>query len=304
MVISTKSLSLICLLSACSHVSGSNAPTPYTGLPDKEDVSAYDSQYTKLAASIPTENGYVVSKTATGFDGEGDAALFTGIAAGSLPCTTAEFFVDTLTASMITRKGSLVRFEPPPGNATSYDMLVGVMFGYVQAARHCPNLSGKIAAAYGLNSGVGRVLSSAVTLTNAQAYTWEVVAQYFGFPESPASLETYFKLSSIATTASIGPLKQPCYPVHLDTLNQITLAKTGHPVDSGFRAAFCDSTKDYGLPLTDWYCERSLASDILKAYVPNKYIYEHQRCTWESADGGGEVSPGVDFLVIYSLASE
>ena len=114
--------------------------------------------------------------------------------------------------------------------------------------------------------------------------------------------QTVYESALISNVTFIKSSEAPCYPVHLSTLQLISLATLKRPVSIANNKTFCTMTDGLDLALTDWYCHRLDPADWLRQWQETGHTYLHQRCpAWESTNTTME-TPGLDFLLLYQLA--
>src|SRR4051812_540778 len=106
------------------------ACTKPSELPSPTDHSRWRRLYEEVSDRLIDdfqERGYVVSRKRNGDpEHQGDSALWTAIAMGSLPCDKGQIFQDALIESLARHDGRFERIDPLPesyvGNETSRDM--------------------------------------------------------------------------------------------------------------------------------------------------------------------------------------
>lgn len=253
--------------------------------------------------------GFVVSKAGGEERDQGDSLLFTGVALAAIDCDLAPTILDGLEAMQSVWGGYLVRFHPIPQeyiekhNVITRDGATGALYGLVKVAKRCPDLAIRANAILTRwRDAVGDAFflhpeGRKGLITPSFKAFWKVA-----FGEKISDLEYgLFIGSALVTAASIKNARSACYPVHLQTLQNLTLESQGRPLLAADKAAWCDLTADMGLYLTDWYCQRD--GDKLLQWLKNpeesQHIYVHQRCSWEQSDGDGVASPRVDFLTLF-----
>lgn len=254
------------------------------------------------------ENGFVVSKEDNQSVDQGDSLVFTGMALSSLSCEKIEPILHGLEQMQDHFGGYLVRFDPLPReyiesrNYISRDGATGLLYGLVRVLKRCPNQAARISSikkkwqeAVG-NSFLLHPNSTAVITPSFRTF-WKVG---HGIGISDLEYEEYI-LSTLFTAQLIQSNKSSCYPIHLETIQNLTFEEMGKPIFKRNKDQFCKITNNMGLMLTDWYCGRNIKE--LKSWLqdPNKSpnFYMHQRCSWEQVDGLNKLSPRVDFIVLF-----
>lgn len=289
-------------------------------LPGATDLSAFDAQASELQTRIErdfTQGGYVVSRAPDGsVEHVGDSALWTAITMASVSCSDTRT-EDALVDSLMRNDGRWIRIDPLPasykGNETSRDMETGAVFGFAVRYARCPASRPRLKKAWQahrdfvLGNG-GRLHEGSnwnFVMTPGFRFVWDLVSYRFGFGSKPSAAdERLFEAALVSGAKAIKMRKDACYPIHLSTLQAIAAAKLGMPIIDLAKREFCSDTRGLGLPLTDWFCDRGGAKEFLRDFKVDQWEYRHQRCSaWESPDvSTGERTPGVDFLVLWSLA--
>lgn len=287
------------------------------GLPPTQNLSTFDEQGEELERRLLTEfttNGYVTSKEENGELAEfGDSLLWTGLALGALPCDRGLVMFEALEKTAEAYDGGFVRFQPLPqeyeNDPTSRDMEVGAMFGLILHLKHCQQKKPVqlLAKHFQFIRQQGGKLfshgdSTKININPAFQYFLNVISHKALRLPQPLPIDAAtFEGGLISNASFIAASKDNCYPVHLSTLQLITLAIAGYPASSTTKSAFCAATQSLKLPLTDWYCSRLDVAQFLDAYELNKYSYVHQRClAWEEATPKNE--PALDWIVLKRLA--
>lgn len=268
-----------------------------------------DVQFYEERAISFLEQGFVVAK---GQDGslrdQGDSLLFTGLLLGSLSCEKLEVILSSFERMQNRFGGFLVRIDPLPneyaegGNFISRDGATGALYGLVRAAKRCPAQQWRIASI--LNRWEDAVGSSLLLHPKSTAVITPSFRVFWRLAHGHSINDLEYQLamaSSLATTKIIKDNKSACYPMHLQTIQNLLFELRGRPLLAGDKKLWCELTDGMDLLLTDWYCERRKPEidAWLKDPSRSPSVYMHQRCSWESPDGEGINSPRVDFLVLY-----
>lgn len=326
-------LALCPVLHACSHDDdGDGKPDPaFKGdLPPPEDLSALDAMDGALVQRLLTQHldaGFVVSLTrgdAPEVRDRGDSALFTGIAVGVLGCEEGRGMFEALVANirnhggMIHRHPNLVVTTPEvrgdANDESSRDMMLGAAFGLLLRARHCPEDADQVREVWALHRayveglGDGRLYPDAgqdKQINGGLFWLWDKVANKLGASgDAPRSSKTAWEAALIGTAAGTVATKQACYPIHLTALQIFIAYAVDAPVSSFSKSSWCAPTRGAGLPMVEWLCEREPAQHWLATYAAGgPFIYQHQRCRWDTPDADETTGPGIDFLVLNRLAS-
>ncbi len=286
-------------------------------LPSPVSHAGHNGKFKQVASRLVDEfqeGGYVVSRKADGsLEHRGDSALWTAIAMSALSCDQGQVFEDALVSSVLRQGGRYIRFEPLPEsykvNETSRDMETGAIFGFAMRARKCPESRAALKRAWKEHRSFvkheGKLHEGSnlnFIMTPGMDFIWDLVGHEFDLNARPgkASMAT-FESAIILNATTIAKRKSACYPIHLNTLMLITSARLGLPVTELTKREFCNQTRGMHLPLTEWYCGRAYQS-FFSEFKYNEYEYRHQRCPYEGKDGGGgDQTPGVDFLILKSL---
>ena len=302
--------------SGCFEVENLAGIEPHRS-PQKMDLREFDQREAELQERLRTrflEKGYVVSRKGEKPHFVGDSLLWTGIAMGVLDCEIAREIFEAVHASAKKRRGGLVRIEPLPRSynvdPTSRDMEVGAIFGFAAYFLSCedPEVVDLLTLHFDFIDQNHAALyphgdPSKININPAFAYFLnEVAALFLGVPRPPAIDRSGFEVGVFSGASGIRSANAPCFPVHLTTMQLITLEILDHPISQSAGAAFCKATDTMGLPLTDWYCHRLDVKEYLHSYELDQYEYSHQRCSWEQDRLDGVETPGLDWIVLKRLA--
>jgi hypothetical protein len=304
--------------------SESEKPKTVNSSPPAEDVSRFDAKYNLLEARLLTEyleSGFPVSREGGEARDRGDAALFAGIAIGTLDCEAGRSIFEAIAATVGAAGGMIYRhplLEPQTAlkhGPTSRDAMIGVQFGLVSRWRRCPEDRQTIADLWALHRnyveelGNGRLFPGAgedKQINGGLFWLWDRTANFFGInANAPRVPKERFNTDLIATASAIVAAKQACYPLHLGMLQMLTAELIGSPVNSFTRFSWCSATNGTGNPMIEWFCERGSPSSWLDNYsLESGFKYQHQKCKWQDADGVKELGPGLDFLLLKRLAGK
>lgn len=260
-------------------------------------------------------NGQVISKNNDGTPTDlGDSLLFSGLAIGSANCDRVKVLLTSLEKMEAHYEDYLVRFNPLPlefaekTDFISRDGATGVLYGLTLAKKRCPSLAQEI---HTILFRWKNAVSDSFTLYPG-SYAAFITPSFKTFWDLAHGGEMNFLkyedliLSILATTLWIKLSKSACYPIHLDTLQFLTLENLGYPILERHKAEFCSLSNGMGLMLTDWFCERN--KDKILAWLHNpessQNVYMHHRCIWESTDGNSKISPRIDYLLLFRLITQ
>lgn len=300
------------LLIGCGSVEN-----PFEKQPEEElERVEFDSAYARLVHDF-TVDGYIVSRE----DGEpehtGEAILWAGIAAGALPCDKANRFIHFL-AKMSTDNGGYFERWSPLGEKyedrpINFDGMSGVYFGFAGYLSRCGS-NPAIVDAWGmhrayLEENEGR-LHPNIEETYPKAFdsVLQSIDYKLGLRGSEPSKDALTLVSATASgwAAATVASKEACYRIHLGYLQLKALDMLGTPTG---RTSFCKATGKLGnpretaidIPLIDHYCGRQGLEQYLDDFEFDRWEMRHQRCgLWETPDGNGDETPGLDYLIGYS----
>jgi hypothetical protein len=313
------------LATACSGNKKPTNPSGFTGdLPQPEQLDDLDDMDAGMEQRLVTmylDDGYPVSRDARGEPhDQGDAALFAGIGMGVLGCDAGRPIFAAVDATVRAHDGLIYRHPhlPPQteidNGPSSRDAVIGTMFGLVSRYNRCPEDREEISSLWALHRafvehlGDGRLYFDAgedKQINGGLFWLWDRVANYLDVTgDAPSASKDRWGTDMVATAGGTAAAKAPCYPIHLNVLEQLTAAGIGQPLGSLPRAIWCQATRGTDIPLVEWYCERAPARAWLETYqVDGGYKYRHQHCKWEQPDGTDELGPGLDFLLLKRLAA-
>lgn len=303
----------LALLASCAHPK--KPEESVSSLPDKEDLSALlekrDAILERFKA-FNVEAGYVVSRNPAGdIEHTGDSVLWTGLALTALPCEQGAAIYDQLRNDILRRGGLIARWaaDPNPSHPSSRDQVRGVMLALVSRAKRCGDIESArevwrthMRYVADNNGGLFPGANPGYQVTDAFMWPWSVVGEYLGIQPATGS-KFVFEAAMSSTAAAILVQKSAGYPIHLATLDAILAYEVGKPISKLGYEALCAASSGADLGLTEWYCRRKTALELLTAWKQDEYEYRWQRAAWETPDGDGHTTPGVDFILLYSLAS-
>ena len=275
--------------------------------PGEDARQAYEETAERLATRF-LDAGQVVSR----LHGEpyhlGDSLIWTGIAAGAMPCRLVAPIEDALIANIESNAGHVVRFRPLPdeyrgGREASLDGVLGLWSGIAKLAKRC-GIGPHWANAFEMH--VTTVLESGEVYpgaANASVVPWfaTVLRQLSCRAGSGACPSSGDRLALAAAVSSwayvVKQTQSAAYRIHLGYLALSTLEDAGADVGRE-RGMFCTATLGVGMPLIDHWCGRDGLAEWLAGFQWNAQEYALQRGPWESADGReGLETPGLDRLV-------
>lgn len=314
------------VLSCGKHDGGSDGSSS-PDYPEPEDLQAFMPEMAALASDLsvtfttkgddaefasgwvgPVRGGRVVA--------EGDSLYWQGHALAVLPCELLEAPIAALEASGARRNGALVRYEPLPpkfiGDEVSRDGVTAIMTGLFSVVRRCPAYAERarqvwahlVGYVHRYGKGVTLYLGSNAWITKPFNFYFDLESHdLIGHASPSVEAEGMAEIGNQIDADRIRSHQEACYPINLSTLSQWLAWQQGRPASRDGRAAFCRATAGTDMVLTDWFCGRAKASDLLKQDW-SVWMYRHQRCGgWELPDlKPDERSPRLDRLILYCLA--
>jgi hypothetical protein len=308
-------LTRACVLFAfLSFFGGCGKSKPISGQDDQSHSSLFSDMQSRLVSSF-LPGGFVISETSDHqITDQGDSLLFTGLALGVLDCDQIPPILAGMENMQKAFKGYLVRFYPLPdeyvrgNNFVSRDGATGALFGLERSKRRCPAFASRIDGIIAKWMGaIGDDLwlypGSLAGIITPSFHSFLKMGRGIGV--SDLDFEEYH-LAALTTALFITKEKQACYPIHLQTIQDILIEQMGRPLLKRYKDEWCAVVQNKGLLLTDWYCGKN--TDQIQAWLSHpessSHVYMHQRCSWESTDSDGKISPRVDFLLLHRLFQE
>lgn len=226
-------------------------------------------------------HGWVVSRHQDGtIEHTGDSLLWTGMALGVLTCQGGNAPKSALTEMLAA--GKLFRHPAEPTRAVSLDGQLGFLWGVTKRHERC---------------GDGAPLLQLYRPDNLGAFhvVLEKARYDLGIgpnpdPDSMRGLPTLVAGWAAAVVAK----RAAAYRIHLGWLALSVLGDPG--------AGLCAVTARAGMPLINSFCGRDSLGPWIDAFEYNRYEYALQRAKWESEDGSGLETPGLDLLVALRTA--
>ncbi len=277
-----KAVLLALAVAGCAH--GKKDPGDKT---DAFPATLYEQAADRLTAML--DNGWVVSRLSDGtITDQGDSLLFTGLAMGALDCQRGAVPEAALIKMLGDRHGGVYRHPSIPDDY-SLDGLIGLWWGINHRTARCPET---------------KSIWSAVLPAHAQAVDVEPVfrtvrAQVMSNLDigSAPSVGERGAVGSVISGWALGVVSQgaAAFRLHLGFLSlDVVDAPKG-------KAAFCDIVPKANIALLEQFCGRPGLLDWAHGFAYNRYVYAFQRGAWESADGNGKTTPGLDLLMALAL---
>jgi hypothetical protein len=282
-------------------------PNPEVQEPPQWAIDAYQAASHRLVDQH-LENGWVVTRRPDGSaEHVGDALIWTGLALYGLPCDLGELVEDHLIEVITRNGGALVRYEPlgdyAGGREVSLDGALGLYRGVASRSVRC-GTAAKWRPVIGQHIDYMREHGGRLNAGSS--------ASLEGFDALPVSLHRHLAGGAdpgdgdyspsvsrlILWTGAVTATKSACFRIHLSWLILRTWQEIGAEFRPETRWAFCAAANGSNIPVVDHWCNRGDLSGWAESYEPNRWEYAHQRCSgWESPDGDGDETPGLDLLV-------
>lgn len=304
------------LFTACGYIPDPNknpdedSKSRSRGWPAAENMDRYDEYTNELEDRLLeefVENGYVVSREANGdHKHAGDAAKYTGIALGVLPCDKGHELEQALKSSLMRYDGQIQRFEPPIYSTnygvTSRDAEVGVTFGFVMRNLRCGvPFSLEWQEHWDFVEGNNWHLEppSEDKLSPGYLHVFGKVKELLagGNADEPASWLWQAGLWANVETAESA--EEDCFPVDLTALQMCFMSKMGYNISEYAASKICAASRNMGLAHMDWYCRRGVSGQFLEGYPLNRYENRLQICPWQDGtQNEGVKTHAVDYLLM------
>ncbi len=279
---------IICalFLSSCAKAKPSEPAAPALA----PEVEAYDQAADRMLGMA--DGGWIVSRGSGGeVQHEGDSLLWTGMALGTLDCARAAPVSQALLAMIDLEAGGLYRHPSLRGQDVSMDGALGFYWGVVKHVIRCPDDLEAWHVAIASHQAHGFKMP-----TKGFEHVQKDVFHFFGLLADGGTNHDLAE-EGAAWAAAVNARHAAAYRIHLVLLAYQLVEATGDHLLGSQRDRFCSATRGTGMPTTDFYCGRDDLTNWIAAYVPNAWEFRHQRGQWESPDGGGLETPGLDYLV-------
>lgn len=296
---------LLCLsLAACGHA----GDKPEASEPSASIMATYDQAVARFMSDHVDERGNVFTLDADGaHDHLGESILWASVALAYLPCARAEPIAHALVKRIDDGGGFIARSDPLPkeyaGREFNFDGKTGLVFGVAAYVKRCPSRSAELAGAFAMHqhavdSAHGELYPKSAK-TVPEPFRWSERALMFHVKHSAepdiAGLRSLETVSAV-WAAGINTTHAACYRVHLAYRHLRAAEFLGYEISRSGRDAFCRSTRGMGLANIEHWCGRGDLADWIAGYQHDRYEYEFQRCRWESPDGNGDQTPGLDLI--------
>ncbi len=293
---------LLCL--SCAKAPKADDSEPTTA-PIKERFAAAEQRV--LTQFL--ENGWLVSRGTNGeVAHQGDSLIFTGIWLGAASCAAGNASEAMLQDTIERNGGALVRYEPMDGNAASLDGALGLYSGIADRIARCPESLPRWRDVMLLHkqfvedhSGHLHGDPGAGQLVPEFDYVLDLLlARLTDGPGSGFDGRRLSLLVAESTAWAVGvkAAHAAAFRIHISFLAFRTAEALGQAVNDVGRNGFCAATAGVDMPTVDHWCGRGDLVAWVDAFEPNKWEYRHQRSgSWETPDGQGFQTPGIDLLV-------
>lgn len=294
---------LVLSLAACGTTSDPPDSEPAT--PPVEQ--RYGQAVSRLMSLHVSDRGYVFTRRAG--DGApkhlGEGGLWSCVAMAHLPCDRAAELVRHWVRNTTERAGRYRRWEPLPDEYEqrpwNFDGETGCQYGLAVYASRCEMADTdlyELGEAWRLHREATKDdLGSGEAMPEAFGFTQRALDHELGLTEHRAP-EWRLRAMEVAAASwawALHPQQAACYRAHLAYRHLRAAERMGYGV---LWAGFCAATNGLGLPNVDWRCERPGLREFLDGYVENAWENRMQRCAppWESEDGNGDDTPGLDLI--------
>ncbi len=205
---------------------------------------------------------------------------------------------------MLEETGGKIYRHPTIKDQASMDGALGLYYGIARRVARCgDSWSAPLQASPDfwknpLNSPSGANLPAEFT------YVRDLLGFKMGaLPEPKPVRKGLLEAQIAAWAAGVSGSQAACYRVHLGLLGLQTIEALGGSVSDNGRNAFCSVTKGMGLRTVDLWCGRTDLRDWITNFEYDKWEFSHQRCNaWETPDGNGLITPGLDLIVAIRAA--
>jgi hypothetical protein len=300
----TISVPLLAII-GCAHAKKKPEPVD----PSQEILSLYKTASNRLISKYLDNGTWVVSRHPDGSsEHQGEGLIWSGVALSALSCDDGKDIEANLQRSIMSNDGALVRYEPlgeyRNGREVTLDGALGLYLGVARRIQKCPGTGSRswkevlnkhcayLSETKGLlNQAAPATLGGFRYLLDLLSFTGGACGT--GNPGNARGVETEVAGWAMATVAS----RSAAYRLNLGFIALETLELLDKPISSQGRDEWCAATNGAGIPTIDAWCGRGDLRAWIAGYQYNQWEYRHQRAAWESPDGDGDTTPGLDLLV-------
>lgn len=239
----------------------------------------------------------------------GDALIWTWTAIANLGCEDGRPMLDAALSRLRDGGGYLTRYDPlteaDAPDAVTFDGEDAAWWGFAARARRCPEDKAELAAAWADHqqavAAIGGRLHPSVEakVPPTLGAVRDAVGAALGVGEGPsgAAVEAFGQAMAVWAGGVVAS-RAACYRVNLAWTAIRALEDAGGALTAGGRDNFCGATAGAGIATVEHWCGRDGLAEALDGWQPNAWEYRWQRCPgWESPDGGGLETPGLDLIV-------
>lgn len=261
------------------------------------------------------EDGWVVSRLPDGSpEHVGDALIWTGLLLSALPCELGDPIESHLVDVINRHGGALVRYEPlgdyANGREASADGALGLYRGIAHRIEKCGRAEvWRSALADHFNfveANDGRLNPFSTATLEVFQPVLALLAHSAGVSgASHPGVSCLRDLRSVVTAwaAAVNVKHAACFRVHLGWEMLRTFETLGEDTPDEARSQFCMATTGMDIPLIDNWCGRGDLKAWIDGFEYDQWEFRHQRCgSWESPDGDGDSTPGLDLLMAMTEA--
>lgn len=297
---------LLLLLTLAGCAKAPARPEPSEPTPAVRALYAEASQ--RLTSGF-LEGGWVVSRTSEGEPRhQGDSLIWSGLSLYALSCEDGAQVEDALLRMLGEGGGGLVRF-PGLDKPVSMDGALGLYRGAADRIQRCPGSREKWAPAVQkhlayVSASNGRLGPEGATLAGDFGYVLDLLGEWLDVG-APADSERAGGLAAQASAWALATVatKSSAYRIHLGLLAFETTEALGADVPEDGRNGFCQTSREAALPGVEWWCGREQALyAFIDGFKYDEWEMRLQRGAWESPDGNGLRTPGLDILVALRTA--
>lgn len=287
--------------------------------PSAADIAAYQDASAAVADRFIYGGFGVVSLDPSGAPEHlGEALIWGGTYLWGVSCDLGKPVADALAAMINRLGGQMIRVDPlgeyEGDRAITWDGMVGALMGISRRVTACGETDlwrQPILAMIAYQDSRGHRLndSSSAVAPVGFLYVRDLIAARLGLRDEPdESRKIDFEKNAagwpaiVALSHQTGIGSDACFRVNLAFSSIVTVETLGKEMSDAARGEFCLGSDGMQIPTIDHLCGRERISNYIAQFEPNQWEYRHQRCgSWESPDGGGNQSPGLDRLTAYVM---
>ncbi len=301
-----KLLIFLSLLFGCSKAKPEPDPLPSAMTIDQR----FDEAQSRVQSGF-LEGGWVVSHNADGsLEHQGDSLIWTGLWLGAATCASGDASEQALLGMITSSGGQLIRFDPLPeeykgGREVSFDGAIGLYNGVSDRVKRCPGSKAAWHDAIQLHhdfveANDGKLNASADSRVVPE-FNYVLDRLLDSLSDGGDSHADRGRLDRLTVEAAgwvgvVNATHEAGFRAHLVLLTFQTLENVGEDVGKA-RDAVCAVSKGMDLKTLDQWCGRGDLVGWIDGFQFNVWEYRHQRAAWETPDGKGYQTPGIDILV-------